>query len=155
MGNFPVALFLYQDDRLTHLFSVCACADAYLRKFPSGLGDAISQIAETGLRTGRHGRDEMRLADDTIAYRKENRMRLDKYLKVSRMIKRRTVANDACGAGKVMVNGKPAKPSYDVKVGDVLELQFGSRTLKAEVLSLSEHVRKEEAADMYRILSEN
>ena len=71
------------------------------------------------------------------------------------MIKRRTVANDACGAGKVMVNGKPAKPSYDVKVGDVLELQFGSRTLKAEVLSLSEHVRKEEAADMYRILSEN
>ncbi|MBC8532601.1 RNA-binding S4 domain-containing protein [Yeguia hominis] len=82
-------------------------------------------------------------------------MRLDKYLKVSRMIKRRTVANDACGAGKVMVNGKPAKPSYDVKVGDVLELQFGSRTLKAEVLSLSEHVRKEEAADMYRILSEN
>ena len=54
-----------------------------------------------------------------------------------------------------MVNGKPAKPSYDVKVGDVLELQFGSRTLKAEVLSLSEHVRKEEAADMYRILSEN
>ena len=82
-------------------------------------------------------------------------MRLDKYLKVSRMIKRRTVANDACGAGKVMVNGKPAKPYYDVKVGDVLELQFGSRTLKAEVLSLSEHVRKEEAADMYRILSEN
>ena len=82
-------------------------------------------------------------------------MRLDKYLKVSRMIKRRTVANDACGAGKVMVHGKPAKPSYDVKVGDVLELQFGSRTLKAEVLSLSEHVRKEEAADMYRILSEN
>ena len=82
-------------------------------------------------------------------------MRLDKYLKVSRMIKRRTVANDACGAGKVMVNGKPAKPSYDVKVGDVLELQFGSRTLKAEVLSLSEQVRKEEAADMYRILSEN
>ena len=80
---------------------------------------------------------------------------MDKFLKVSRLIKRRTVANDACGAGKVMVNGKPAKPSYDVKVGDVLELQFGSRTLKAEVLSLSEHVRKEEAADMYRILSEN
>lgn len=82
-------------------------------------------------------------------------MRLDKYLKVSRMIKRRTVANDACGAGKVTVNGKPAKPSHDVKVGDVLELQFGNRTLRAEVLSLSEHVRKEEAADMYRILSEN
>ena len=81
-------------------------------------------------------------------------MRLDKYLKVSRMIKRRTVANDACGAGKVMVNGKSAKPSHNVKVGDILELQFGSRTLKAEVLSLNEHVRKEDAADMYRILSE-
>ena len=82
-------------------------------------------------------------------------MRLDKFLKVSRMIKRRTVANDACSAGKVSVNGKPAKPSHEVKVGDIVELQFGARVLTEEILSLSEHVRKEEAADKYRILSEN
>ena len=81
-------------------------------------------------------------------------MRLDKYLKVSRIIKRRTVANDACSAGKVEVNGKPVKPSYDVKPGDVLELHFGTRVIRAQVLSVAEHVRKEEAADMYKILSE-
>ena len=81
-------------------------------------------------------------------------MRLDKYLKVSRIIKRRTVANDACSAGKVEGNGKPVKPSYDVKPGDVLELHFGTRVIRAQVLSVAEHVRKEEAADMYKILSE-
>ena len=81
-------------------------------------------------------------------------MRLDKYLKVSRIIKRRTVANDACSAGKVEVNGKPVKPSYDVKVGDVLELHFGARMIRAEVTAISEYAKKEDAATMYRILSE-
>ena len=71
-------------------------------------------------------------------------MRLDKYLKVSRLIKRRTVANEACDNGLVTVNGKPARASYDVKVGDLLELQLGERVLKAEVLSVTEYAKKEE-----------
>ena len=79
-------------------------------------------------------------------------MRLDKYLKVSRIIKRRTVANDACDAGRVLVNGKVARASYDVKVGDVLEINFGLRTVKAEVVDVAEVVRKESAALMYKII---
>lgn len=79
-------------------------------------------------------------------------MRLDKYLKVSRIIKRRTVANEACDAGRVMVNNKVARASYDVKVGDVIEISFGTRTVKAEVLTVAETVRKEEAGDMYKIV---
>lgn len=79
-------------------------------------------------------------------------MRLDKYLKVSRIIKRRTVANEACDAGRVLVNGKVARASYDVKEGDVLELQLGSRTVRAKVLTVAETVRKEAASDMYQIL---
>ena len=78
-------------------------------------------------------------------------MRLDKYLKVSRIIKRRTVANEACDAGRVIVNGKVARASYDVKVGDVLEIGFGTRTVKVEVLDVSEVVRKESAAAMYKM----
>ena len=81
-------------------------------------------------------------------------MRLDKYLKVSRIIKRRTVANEACDAGRVAVNGKSARASYEVKQGDILELQLGSRSVKAEVLSVNEHARKEEAVEMYRVLSD-
>jgi len=81
-------------------------------------------------------------------------MRLDKYLKVSRIIKRRTVANEACDAGRVMINGKVARASYDVKVGDVMEIAFGERTVKAEILDVSEVVRKENAALMYRIIEE-
>lgn len=81
-------------------------------------------------------------------------MRLDKYLKISRLIKRRTVANEACDAGRVFVNGKPARASYDVKVGDLLELQLGVRVLKAEVLSVTEYAKKEEAASLYRMLEE-
>ena len=77
-------------------------------------------------------------------------MRLDKYLKVSRLIKRRTVANEACDAERVSVNGRVARASYEVKVGDVIELRLGVRTLKVEVLSLTESVRKEDAAAMYR-----
>ena len=79
-------------------------------------------------------------------------MRLDKFLKVSRIIKRRTVANEACDGGRVMINGRTAKASADVKVGDVLEIAFGSNTLKAEVLKVSETVRKDDAAEMYRVI---
>lgn len=77
-------------------------------------------------------------------------MRIDKFLKVSRIIKRRTVANEACDAGRVFVNGQPVKASRDVKVGDTIEIQFGQRIVKIEVLSVQETVKKEEAADMYR-----
>ena len=79
-------------------------------------------------------------------------MRLDKYLKVSRLIKRRTVANEACDAGRVMINGKPAKASAAVKAGDVLEIQFGTRTVRAEILNVQENVKKEAAQEMYRLL---
>ncbi|MCI9007375.1 MAG: RNA-binding S4 domain-containing protein [Lachnospiraceae bacterium] len=79
-------------------------------------------------------------------------MRLDKFLKVSRLIKRRTVANEACDAGRVLVNGKTAKASLNVKEGDVIEIQFGTRTVKAEVLNVQETVRKEEARELYRYL---
>lgn len=79
-------------------------------------------------------------------------MRLDKFLKVSRLIKRRTVANEACDAGRVLVNGKTAKASLAVKPGDVIEIAFGGRTVKAEVLSVQETVKKEAAAEMYRLL---
>ena len=79
-------------------------------------------------------------------------MRLDKYLKVSRLIKRRTVANEACDAGRVMINGKPAKESAAVKAGDVLEIQFGTRTVRGEILNVQETVKKEAAQEMYRLL---
>ena len=77
-------------------------------------------------------------------------MRLDKYLKVSRLIKRRTVANEACDNARISVNGKPAKASYDVKVGDQIEIAFGARTLKGEVLAVAEAVRKDDASAMYK-----
>ena len=79
-------------------------------------------------------------------------MRLDKYLKVSRIIKRRTVANDACDAAHVTVNGRPAKASYDVKIGDVVEVTFGARTLKIRVLEVKETVGKGDAASLYEVL---
>ncbi|MDD3569705.1 MAG: RNA-binding S4 domain-containing protein [Lachnospiraceae bacterium] len=79
-------------------------------------------------------------------------MRLDKYLKVSRIIKRRTIANEACDAGRVSINGKAAKASVDVKVGDVIEIRFGNNITKVEVLSLAENPRKEEATNMYKSL---
>lgn len=79
-------------------------------------------------------------------------MRLDKYLKVSRLIKRRTVANEACDGGRVSVNGKPARASYDVKVGDEIEISFSGRTVALEVLAVNEVIRKEEAPLMYRII---
>ncbi|MCR4843057.1 MAG: RNA-binding S4 domain-containing protein [Eubacterium sp.] len=75
-------------------------------------------------------------------------MRLDKFLKVSRLIKRRSVANEACDAGRVLVNDRPAKASTKVKVGDTIEIQFGTKSVKVRVLRVAETVRKEEAADM-------
>lgn len=80
-------------------------------------------------------------------------MRLDKYLKVSRIIKRRTVANDACDGGHVSINGKVAKPGTEVKVGDVITIQFGERVSRYEIVSINEHAQKAEAADMYRTLN--
>lgn len=77
-------------------------------------------------------------------------MRLDKYLKVSRLIKRRTVANEACDGGRVLVNGKVAKASVNVKEGDTIEILFGNKSLKVEVLNVQETVKKEEAKEMYR-----
>lgn len=80
-------------------------------------------------------------------------MRLDKFLKVSRLIKRRTVANEACDAGRVMVNGKPAKASVHVKVGDEITIMFGQKSVKVRVLNLLETTKKEEAKDLFEYLS--
>ncbi len=77
-------------------------------------------------------------------------MRLDKYLKVSRLIKRRTVANEACDNGRISVNGRVVKASYDVKVGDKIEISMGNRTIAVEVLLVAETVRKDDAAAMYK-----
>ena len=79
-------------------------------------------------------------------------MRLDKFLKVSRLIKRRTVANEACDAGRVLVNGSVAKASVHVKKGDVIEIQFGTKAVKVEVLDLRETTKKDEAAELFRYL---
>lgn len=79
-------------------------------------------------------------------------MRIDKYLKLSRIIKRRTVANEACDAGRVKVGGRAVRASYDVKVGDIIEISFGNKTVKVEVLAANDVVRKDEATDLYRII---
>ena len=81
-------------------------------------------------------------------------MRLDKFLKVSRVIKRRTIAAEACDRQRVLVNGNPSKAGKDLKAGDIIEVRFGTNTLKIKVLQLSETVRKEDAAAMYEILEE-
>lgn len=79
-------------------------------------------------------------------------MRLDKYLKVSRLIKRRTVANEACDAGRILVNGKVAKASLNIRPGDIIEIQFGNKNTKVEVLSVEETYKKEEAKELYQYL---
>lgn len=81
-------------------------------------------------------------------------MRLDKYLKVSRLVKRRTVANELCDAKHIDVNGKTARASYDVKIGDIIEIRVGSNVTKAKVLIVSEHATKENASSMYQLLTE-
>lgn len=85
-------------------------------------------------------------------YRKGTGMRLDKYLKVSRLIKRRTVANEACDAGRVCINDKPARASANVKAGDIITIQFGNKEVKVEVLDVQETTRKEEAKELFRYL---
>ena len=80
-------------------------------------------------------------------------MRLDKYLKVSRLIKRRSVANEACDTGRISVNGKIAKASYDVKVDDIIEIRFGEKLLRAQVVSIQEHVLKGDANGLYKIIN--
>ena len=82
-------------------------------------------------------------------------MRIDKFLKVSRIIKRRTVANDACDASHVSVNGKTVKASYDVKEGDIIEITFGAKRLKIKVLDVREVVRKDDARELYEVVSED
>ena len=80
-------------------------------------------------------------------------MRLEKYIKVSRLIKRRTIANEACDAGRVMINDMPAKASSNVKVGDIIAISFGNKEVKVEVLDVTETVRKEEAKELFKYLS--
>lgn len=80
-------------------------------------------------------------------------MRLDKYLKVTRLIKRRTIANEACDAEKIIVNGKTARASYDVKIGDIIEINIGRRPLKVKVLNVTEYATKENASDNYTVIS--
>lgn len=82
-------------------------------------------------------------------------MRIDKYLKVSRILKRRALANAACDGGRVSVNSKPCKPSYQLKIDDIVEISFGNKKLCFKVLSLKPHVKKEEATEMFEIISEN
>ena len=82
----------------------------------------------------------------------EKEMRLDKFLKVSRLIKRRTVANEACDAGRVMVNGKPAKASVNLKVGDEIEIMFGQKAVKVRVLNIQDTTKKEEAKDLFEYI---
>ena len=79
-------------------------------------------------------------------------MRLDKYLKVSRIIKRRTIANEACDAGRVMVNGRVARASLDIKINDVIEISFGAKNVKVQVLNVAETVKKDDASLMYKII---
>ena len=79
-------------------------------------------------------------------------MRLDKYLKITRLIKRRTVANEACDAGKILVNDKVARASYDVKIGDIIQINMGQRPLKVQVLDITEYAKKENAADNYKVI---
>ena len=98
-----------------------------------------------------HRKDRVTLTHER-SKREDDDMRLDKFLKVSRLIKRRTVANEACDAGRVMVNGKPAKASVNVKVGDIIEILFGTKTVKVEVLDLQDTTKKEEAKDLFRYL---
>ena len=118
-------------------------------------GDKVQLVGfgtfEVSERAAREGRNPQTLSTSSGDFVEEY-MRLDKFLKVSRLIKRRTVANEACDAGRVLVNGKTAKASVKVKPGDVIEIQFGTRTVKVEVLELQETTKKEEAKDLFKYL---
>lgn len=105
---------------------------------------------------GRHqcleetGRSDLQI--DVVRQKGRTTMRLDKFLKVSRLIKRRTVANEACDAGRVLVNGKVAKASLNVKVGDIIEIQFGTKTVKVRVEAIAQTTKKDEAAELFSYL---
>lgn len=94
----------------------------------------------------------MKFINNVIIFCTGDVMRLDKYLKITRIIKRRTVANEACDAGKVSVNNKTARASYDVKVGDIIEINMGQKPLKVKVISISDFVKKDEASDYYQVI---
>jgi ribosomal 50S subunit-recycling heat shock protein len=87
-----------------------------------------------------------------LCQKKVNNLRIDKYLKVSRLLKRRTLAQEACAGGRVLVNDKVVKPGFEVKEGDVIEILFGNKNLKVKIKSISEHVRKDESKELYEIL---
>lgn len=110
----------------------------------------IEPIGEMTLIARRAGVSLLNYRDESM--NEENNMRLDKFLKVSRLIKRRTVANEACDAGRVLVNGAVAKASAKVKAGDIIEIQFGTKSVKAEVLDIRDTTKKEEAKDLFRYL---
>lgn len=100
-----------------------------------------------------NGREDVLCRFCIILYERNDFMRLDKYLKITRLIKRRTIANEACDAGKVIVNGKQARASYDVKVGDIIEINLGARALKVKVTNVSEYATKESAAENYEVIA--
>lgn len=112
-------------------------------------GDVFDAASAAGTKAG----EQERIGCMAKGLGKEMQMRLDKFLKVSRLIKRRTVANEACDAGRVSVNGKPAKASATVKVGDVIEIGFGTKTVKVRVLALLDTTKKEEAKDLFEYLA--
>ena len=115
------------------------------------VGFGTFEVSERAAREGRNPQSEKGCALFVLREGKI-KMRLDKFLKVSRLIKRRTVANEACDAGRVLINGAVAKASTKVKKGDIIEIQFGTKTVKAEVLDLRDTTKKEEAADLFRYL---
>lgn len=100
----------------------------------------------------RHSKEHFSGGVLQVSAKERKNMRLDKYLKISRLIKRRTIANEACDAGRVFVNDKPAKASVNVKVGDIIAIQFGNKEVKVEVLDVQETVKKEEAKELFRYL---
>ena len=119
------------------------------------VGFGTFEVSERAAREGRNpatGEAMTIKASKSPKFKAGKALRLDKYLKVSRLIKRRTVANEACDAGRVLINDRPAKASAQVKAGDVLEIQFGTRSVKVEVLNVQETVKKEAAQEMYRYL---
>ena len=121
------------------------------------VGFGTFEVSERAAREGRNPRTGETMQSEKgcalfILREGKIKMRLDKFLKVSRLIKRRTVANEACDAGRVLINGAVAKASTKVKKGDIIEIQFGTKTVKAEVLDLRDTTKKEEAADLFRYL---
>ena len=130
----------------------CACTEqrAFLREYVTTVTMMSSEGAKNACLVVQHGL--ARSPPPKPHKKEENNMRLDKYLKVSRLIKRRPVANEACDAGRILVNDKVAKASLNVKPGDVIEIQFGDKTTKVEVLRVEETYKKDEAKELYKYL---